>query len=102
MSLLGPDRMLAGREVVDRKQATCINCHQPFKFGKRGDPGVNVYSNDGWREVGISGMCEMCFDEVTADPDEEDESDFCPGCNPEPTISELENGRCYSCGKDLL
>jgi hypothetical protein len=32
----------------------------------------------------------------------EDDGDFCPGCNPEPTISELENGRCDSCGKDLF
>lgn len=32
----------------------------------------------------------------------EDGGDFCGGCNPEPTISELENGRCDSCGRELL
>jgi hypothetical protein len=39
-----------------------------------------------------------------SDPPEdepEDESEFCGGCNPEPTISEVENGRCDSCGKAL-
>lgn len=36
------------------------------------------------------------------EPDEpEDDSAFCGGCNPEPTISELECGRCDSCGKEL-
>lgn len=40
--------------------------------------------------------------ELPEDEPEEDDGDFCPGCNPEPTISELENGRCDSCGKELL
>lgn len=39
-----------------------------------------------------------------SDPPEDDEPDdcnYCGGCNPEPTISELECGKCDSCGKDL-
>jgi hypothetical protein len=30
-----------------------------------------------------------------------DESEFCQGCNPEPTISELEGNKCDCCGKEL-
>lgn len=33
--------------------------------------------------------------------DAEEESDYCMGCNPEPTIGELECGTCASCGKEL-
>lgn len=103
MSLLGPDRRIVSREVVPRAEAVCISCHKPFKFGSKGDPGVNVYSRDGGLGVGISGMCELCFDECTAEPEEEpeDDGDFCPGCNPEPTFTERETGRCGFCGKEL-
>jgi hypothetical protein len=94
---------IVGRSETDPSVTpTCIHCRQPFKGGKKGDPGVNVYSRDGMREIAISGMCETCFDEVTAEPDEEEESDFCQGCNPEPTISELERGCCDCCGKEIL
>jgi hypothetical protein len=65
MSLLGPDRMLVGRTVVDRAEAKCIDCAQPFKYG------VNVFTRDGLREVGISGMCEKCFDALFDDEDDE-------------------------------
>lgn len=34
----------------------------------------HIYSDAGVREVSITGMCEFCFDEVTAEP-EEDEDD---------------------------
>lgn len=64
MSLLGPDRMLVGRSVVEREHARCIHCKQPFKFG------VNVFTNAGLREVGISGMREKCFDELFDGDDE--------------------------------
>lgn len=75
MSLLGPDRMLVCREVVPRQEAKCIQCQQPFKAGKKGDPGVNVYSRDGMREIGISGLCEACFDFLFEDFDEEPSDD---------------------------
>lgn len=61
MSLFGPDRMLVGRSVVPRCEAKCIECKEPFKFG------VNVFTNDGAKEVGISGMCERCFDALFAE-----------------------------------
>lgn len=32
----------------------------------------HVYSNDGAREIYITGYCEFCFDLVTEEPDEED------------------------------
>lgn len=44
----------------------CILCKEPFT-------NKNVYSALGWREVEISGMCELCFDEVTREPEEVDD-----------------------------
>lgn len=32
-----------------------------------------VYSEAGYREVQISGICEACFDRITKDTDEDDE-----------------------------
>jgi len=69
MSLLGPDRLLVGRSVVDRKEARCIHCMQPIKFGPKGEPGV-VHSREGMKEMGISGMCETCFDNLSGEPDD--------------------------------
>lgn len=51
--------------VEVRGRTACIHCAQPFRRN------VNVFSADGWREVAISGMCESCFDEVCAEPDED-------------------------------
>ena len=61
----------------------CIKCAQPFKrlpatatrftfdHLKPGD----CCSEAGWKETQISGYCEYCFDEMFADP-EEDDPDF--------------------------
>ena len=52
---------LTGREIEDIYRFNvpiykeCINCSQPFTD-------KNVYSQDGWKETQISGMCEQCFD----------------------------------------
>ena len=36
----------------------------------------HVYSEQGLAEIGITGLCEFCFDRVTAEPEEkEEESD---------------------------
>lgn len=48
---------------------------------------------------GHTGAGSPCAEDV--EEDAEEESDFCGGCNPEPTIGELESGRCDSCGKEL-
>ncbi len=42
----------------------CMNCEQPFSK-------ANTHSVDGWRETQISGLCENCFDEITAEAEEE-------------------------------
>jgi hypothetical protein len=34
--------------------------------------------------------------------DDDEAGDFCPGCNPEPTMEERDRGTCASCGKALL
>lgn len=49
----------------------CVHCGQQFSD-------KNVHSDAGWREVKISGMCEDCFDAVTAEPEEEGEDDAPP------------------------
>ncbi|CAB3758458.1 hypothetical protein LMG29542_03344 [Paraburkholderia humisilvae] len=52
----------------------CRCCGQPFSD-------ANVYSEAGWIETRISGLCEVCFDTIAdliagdADDDERNESD---------------------------
>lgn len=54
---------IVGREQVPAGiTPTCVSCASPFVGGNKGDPGVNVYSKEGMREVAISGLCESCFD----------------------------------------
>lgn len=45
-------------------RTACCYCNRPFVRD------VNVFTNDGWREIRISGACEACFDEVCEEPDE--------------------------------
>lgn len=86
-----------------RADQLCVSCRKPFIFGPASDPAANVWTIDGKKEVAITGICERCFDALfdDAEEDENEGLDLCPGCNPEPTISELECGRCDSCGKAL-
>lgn len=84
----------AGDRLAHRAdpERCCTDCGRPIVFGE------NVFTADGAKEASISGMCEQCFDELF---DSEDESDFCQGCNPEPTAEELDRGVCASCGGAL-
>lgn len=50
------ERKIVGRVEVDKKDARCIDCGQPFKFG------VNIFTKEGHAEIAISGTCEKCFD----------------------------------------
>jgi len=50
------DQKLVGRQYVNQEDAKCIDCRQPFKFG------INIFTKEGHREIGISGTCENCFD----------------------------------------
>jgi hypothetical protein len=57
---------------------TCVMCHTAMFFSRdktTTKPG-QVYSEAGVREVRITSMCEHCFDEITAEPDEEDSADL--------------------------
>ena len=45
------------------KAGCCISCKQPFSD-------VNVFTDAGWRETKISGMCEACFDDIFKDEEE--------------------------------
>lgn len=42
----------------------CIQCREGFSDS-------NVYSEAGWRETKISGLCERCFDEICKETDDE-------------------------------
>lgn len=42
----------------------CIKCGKPFTD-------ANVHTEAGWAETKISGLCEDCFDQVTAEPDDD-------------------------------
>lgn len=56
------------------KHTSCVECKERFSDG-------NCFTQAGWEETQISGLCESCFDEITAEP-EDDEP-------PEP------DGECY-------
>lgn len=43
----------------------CVSCKEPFSD-------ENVYSDLGWKEVQISGLCELCFDKIKEYEDEDD------------------------------
>jgi len=58
------EQRLVGRQWVDKDDARCIDCKQPFKFG------VNIFTKEGAAEVRISGICEKCFDSYFEDDDE--------------------------------
>lgn len=42
----------------------CIQCGEGFS-------NKNVFTEAGWCETTISGMCEVCFDELFQDDDED-------------------------------
>lgn len=46
---------------------TCVNCDEVP------EQGVNMFTEAGWREFGISGLCERCFDNICAEDDDEEE-----------------------------
>lgn len=42
------------------KLTHCVDCKEIFSDR-------NVYSEEGWRETQMSGMCEICFDNLCMD-----------------------------------
>jgi hypothetical protein len=46
------------------KHTSCVECKQRFSDG-------NCFTQAGWEETQISGLCESCFDEMTAEPEDE-------------------------------
>ncbi len=48
----------------DNLKIECCNCGVSFS------PSV-VYSQAGWRETQISGLCEVCFEDITQSVDED-------------------------------
>ena len=44
----------------------CVICGEPFTE-------KNVFTEAGWREIRISGFCEVCFDRATLEVEEDNE-----------------------------
>ena len=64
------------REGADEAQMgnPCPKCkHYPF-MAEHSEALIegHVYSNEGYLELSITGLCEFCFDLVTQEPDEEE------------------------------
>lgn len=57
------EQRLVGRQWVNKEDARCLDCKEPFKMN------VNIFTQDGHREVRISGICEKCFDSYFEDED---------------------------------
>lgn len=54
----------------------CPACKNYVFFAPFHEPLIegHVYSNDGIAELRITGYCEWCFDRITKEPEEEEES----------------------------
>lgn len=72
----GGDHLLCGGKTP-RAMPGAVNtagCHQPIiqavtPFNKAFFPG-HVYSEAGAQEIGISGVCEWCYDKMFAEPED--------------------------------
>lgn len=80
----------------------CVACKQRFS-------GDNCFTQAGWQETQISGLCERCFDAATAEPKEQ----VCPDCgriidkdmegfddvSSAPYVCEASDLHCVPCGR---
>ena len=55
-----------GLKMANLELDKCVSCDQPFTDS-------NVFTELGWKETKISGMCEVCFDGLFMKEDDEDE-----------------------------
>ena len=55
--------MIEIKEENISAEPLCIRCHRPVY--------EHCYSEEGRREVSISGLCEECFDEICKEAEEE-------------------------------
>lgn len=70
---------------------SCVACKQRFS-------GDNCFTQAGWQETQISGLCERCFDEATTEPEVEDQDDKCPDCGF--WVCACDDDECPECGRD--
>ena len=47
-----------GFTIENKAKGLCINCNATFSND-------NTFTESGWRETKISGLCEICFDRIT-------------------------------------
>lgn len=58
-----PESVADMAQLIERRQTRylgCLTCKQPFSVD-------NVKTSAGWKETQISGMCEVCYDELFQD-----------------------------------
>jgi hypothetical protein len=58
-----PESEADSRQLTDTRKAhylACISCKLPFTAER-------IKTSAGWRETQISGMCEVCYDELFQD-----------------------------------
>lgn len=58
-----------GAEEADAAaDSTCVECEEAFSER-------NTFTEAGWKETKIGGLCEICFDLITKEEDEEGDDD---------------------------
>jgi hypothetical protein len=62
---------------------------------------LNHWCTECFGRTGPGSPCHVEPDDEPEDEDEDDGTTFCLGCNPEETVSEIESGKCASCGRKL-
>lgn len=65
----------------------CVSCAQRFSD-------ENCFTQEGWQETQISGLCERCFDSAMQEvPDD----DHCPDCGYQ--VCSCDDDECEECGR---
>lgn len=57
-----------------RARGGCVSCKQAHVVTSSDAGPGSSWTPEGIREVGISGMCEHCFDAAFAEPEEDEDS----------------------------
>lgn len=71
------------------KYTKCVGCTQRFSD-------ENCFTQAGWQETQISGLCERCFDAATQEEETPDD-DKCPDCGY--WVCACDDDECEECGR---
>lgn len=84
-ALYEAQRQLAAAHIT---YTACVSCKQEFSD-------ENCFTQAGWQETQISGMCERCFDAATMES--EDDEERCPDCGF--LVCSCDDDECPECGR---